>query len=263
MFGRPCKLLIFAITIVLTQSRLAHSLNGGCYRKPNIIPCEPIVLGEAQSTEIAAAKDSGFIGALQANRTQTYQNQQPIITNFTEDQMARVLEVYKDFGGNQSDYEGVYDNLLWEPMELHEEPESATLPEPSNATREPEPSNATPEPESHSARVRRSAVLNVPICPVRNIKKILITAFNADGKPLQIVQFPGFKQWVLRQECTESLSSQGKLSMNGAPGLDILCHTIRRSVFLVAIRLDDGAVNQGDIAVQEVQVESCSSFVEE
>eukprot|EP00057_Strongylocentrotus_purpuratus_P002111 XP_003723867.1 PREDICTED: uncharacterized protein LOC100888212 [Strongylocentrotus purpuratus] len=221
MSVQPCKLLIFATTIVLTR---------GCCRKPKIVPCEPIVLGQAQSAEIAAAKQSGFIDALQANRTLTYQNQQPIITDFTEDQMARVLEVYKEFGGNRGDDElGSYDNLLWEP----------------------EPSNAP--------RARRSPVLEVPICPVQNIMQILITAFNADGKPLQIVQFPGFKQWVLRQECTESLSSQGTLSMNGA---NILCHTIRRSVFLLAIRLDDGAVNQGDIAVQEVQVESCSSFVE-
>ncbi|XP_054766091.2 uncharacterized protein LOC129273066 [Lytechinus pictus] len=252
MTVQSLKLLNLALTIAVAQILLADPLHGCCHQTqtpctppPTPDPCRQIPLEQIQTSQIIEAKDRGIIDYLRADKTRTYQNQQPIIEEFTTEQQARILEVYGGFGRNRQ----VYDTLLWDGEGVYNnETGNETAP--------------YPVPTKFVPRKRRDAVAapGVSICPVNNIMTTLITAFNTDDEPLQIVQFPGFNQWVLRQKCVKSLSPHGQLSGGSSSTLvDISCHTIQRAVYLVAIRLDDN-VTLADIDVQEVQVESCASF---
>ncbi|XP_041477470.1 uncharacterized protein LOC121425474 [Lytechinus variegatus] len=242
MTVQSLKFLNLALTIAVAQILLADPLLGCCRQVTQTPePCRHIPLEQIQTRQIIDAKERGIIDDLRANKTRTYQNQQPIIDEFTAEQQAQILAVYGGFGKNRQ----VYDTLLWDDEGVY------------NNERTP-----YPVPAGFVPRIRRSAVTapGVSICPVNNIMTTLITAFNTDDEPLQIVQFSGFNQWVLRQECVNLLSPHGQLSRgSSSTPVDISCQTIQRAVYLVAIRLDDD-VTSADIDVQEVQVESCASF---
>ncbi|XP_041477560.1 uncharacterized protein LOC121425547 [Lytechinus variegatus] len=245
MTVQSLKLLNLALTIAVAQILFADPLRGCCRQTQTPEPCRHIPLEQIQTRQIIDAKERGIIDDLRANKTRTYQNQQPIIEEFTAEQQAQILKVYGGFGRNRE----VYETLLWDDKGVYNNQNG------NETTTYPVPTKFVPR------RKRRSTVApGVSICPVNNIMTTLITAFDTDDELLQIVQFPGFNQWVLRQECVNLLSPHGQLSGgSSSTPVDISCQTIQRAVYLVAIRLDDN-VTSADIDVQEVQVESCASF---